>query len=141
MKRTAITAAILACAAILLSSCGAMNQSAASNDSKAPAQEQNTQVVDEMASYSNIFDYMEGRVAGVSVDYVYGKRCFIIRNAMTLDMEPAPALVLLDGVEVSDPEMINPNDIESVQVFKDASECAIYGERGMYGVISITTKH
>ena len=49
------------------------------------------------------------------------------------------ALVLIDGVP-GDPETLNPNDIESVSVLKDASSAAIYGSRGAFGVVLITTK-
>ena len=49
------------------------------------------------------------------------------------------ALVLIDGVE-GDPSKLNPNDIESVSVLKDAASAAIYGARGTFGVILITTK-
>ena len=49
------------------------------------------------------------------------------------------ALVLVDGVE-GDPSMLNPNDIESVSVLKDASAAAVYGARGAFGVLLITTK-
>ena len=50
------------------------------------------------------------------------------------------ALVLIDGVP-GDPATINPNDIQSVSVIKDASAAAIYGARGAYGVVLITTKN
>ena len=49
------------------------------------------------------------------------------------------ALVLIDGVE-GDLSMVNPADIESVAVLKDASSAAIYGARGANGVILVTTK-
>lgn len=49
------------------------------------------------------------------------------------------ALVLIDGVE-GDPNQINPNDVESVTVLKDASSAAIYGSRAAFGVVLITTK-
>jgi TonB-dependent SusC/RagA subfamily outer membrane receptor len=49
------------------------------------------------------------------------------------------ALVLIDGVP-GDPDLLNPNDIESVTVLKDASSAAIYGARGSFGVVLITTK-
>ena len=48
-------------------------------------------------------------------------------------------LVLIDGVETY-PDRINSNDIESITVLKDASSAAIYGARGAFGVILITTK-
>ncbi|GAA4320832.1 TonB-dependent receptor [Mucilaginibacter gynuensis] len=50
------------------------------------------------------------------------------------------ALVLVDGVE-GDPSRINPNDVASVSVLKDAASAAIYGARGAFGVILITTKN
>jgi TonB-linked SusC/RagA family outer membrane protein len=50
------------------------------------------------------------------------------------------ALVLIDGVS-GDPSLLNPNDIESVTVLKDAASAAIYGARAAYGVVLITTKN
>ena len=49
------------------------------------------------------------------------------------------ALVLIDGVP-GDPNLINPDDVESVSVLKDAASAAIYGARGTFGVVLITTK-
>ncbi len=49
------------------------------------------------------------------------------------------ALVLIDGVP-GDPDLVNPDDVESVTVLKDAASAAIYGARGTFGVILITTK-
>src|SRR5690606_20617120 len=49
------------------------------------------------------------------------------------------ALVLIDGVE-GDASMVNPNDIESISVLKDAASASIYGARGAFGVVLITTK-
>ncbi|MEJ7780331.1 MAG: TonB-dependent receptor plug domain-containing protein [Daejeonella sp.] len=46
---------------------------------------------------------------------------------------------MVDGVP-GDPNTLNPNDIESVSVLKDASSAAIYGTRGAFGVVLITTK-
>lgn len=48
-------------------------------------------------------------------------------------------LVLVDGVEM-DPNLINPQDVASVSVLKDAASASIYGSRAAYGVILITTK-
>lgn len=48
-------------------------------------------------------------------------------------------LVLVDGVEM-DPNLINPQDVKSVSVLKDAASASIYGARAAYGVILITTK-
>lgn len=49
-------------------------------------------------------------------------------------------LVLVNGIPM-DINLVNPNDVESVSVLKDASSAAIYGARGAYGVILITTKN
>ena len=49
------------------------------------------------------------------------------------------ALILVDGVETN-PDLINPNDIESITVLKDAASTSIYGSRAPYGVVLITTK-
>ncbi|MDP1843388.1 MAG: TonB-dependent receptor [Sediminibacterium sp.] len=49
------------------------------------------------------------------------------------------ALVLVDGIE-GDPNLVNPNDVETVTVLKDASSAAIYGSRAAFGVVLITTK-
>ena len=52
------------------------------------------------------------------------------------------ALILIDGVEAhGDLTTVNPNDIESISVLKDASSAAIYGAKGAFGVILITTKN
>uniref|UniRef100_UPI0032164004 SusC/RagA family TonB-linked outer membrane protein n=1 Tax=uncultured Draconibacterium sp. TaxID=1573823 RepID=UPI0032164004 len=50
------------------------------------------------------------------------------------------ALVLIDGVE-GDPNSVNPDDVESISVLKDASSAAVYGARGTFGVVLITTKN
>ena len=49
-------------------------------------------------------------------------------------------LILVDGVEVPGLNLINPNDIESISVLKDAASASIYGTRAAWGVILITTK-
>ena len=50
------------------------------------------------------------------------------------------ALILLDGVEISDLSLINPQDVENISVLKDASAAAVYGARAAFGVMLITTK-
>jgi TonB-linked SusC/RagA family outer membrane protein len=50
------------------------------------------------------------------------------------------ALVLIDGVE-GDPGLINPNDIATISILKDAASASIYGARGAFGVVLITTKN
>lgn len=57
----------------------------------------------------------------------------------TTSLNGGAPLVLIDNVP-GDPNMLNPQDIESVSVLKDAASSAIYGARGAFGVILITTK-
>ena len=52
----------------------------------------------------------------------------------------AQPLILVDNVEIPSLQMINPEDIESISVLKDAASASIYGARGAWGVILITTK-
>ena len=49
------------------------------------------------------------------------------------------ALVLIDGIE-GDPNLVNPNDVASISILKDASSAAVYGSRAAFGVVLITTK-
>src|SRR5690606_4019187 len=57
-------------------------------------------------------------------------------NSISSDAAP---LVIIDGFE-GDINRINPNDVESITVLKDASAAAVYGARASYGVILVTTK-
>jgi len=94
----------------------------------------------EIITYSNIYDYIRGRVPGVTVLKVGqngGK--IIIRGLGSINSSTDP-LMLVDGVEVSDLSYINPSDVKSIDVLKDAASCAIYGARGANGVILISTK-
>lgn len=49
-------------------------------------------------------------------------------------------LILLDNVEIPSIQIVNPNDIESISVLKDAASASIYGAKGAFGVVLITTK-
>lgn len=88
---------------------------------------------------------LAGRVAGVQVTSADGQpgagSRIVIRgnNSITQDNSP---LYIIDGfpVESPNPNIINQDDIESIEILKDASATAIYGSRGANGVIMITTK-
>lgn len=88
---------------------------------------------------------LAGRVAGVQVTSVDGQPGsnigITIRGANSITGTNAP-LYVIDGFPLEDPDNngINPEDIESIDVLKDASATAIYGARGSNGVIMITTK-
>jgi TonB-linked SusC/RagA family outer membrane protein len=64
---------------------------------------------------------------------------FNIRGTTSIG-QGGSALVLIDGVQ-GDPSLLNPNDIASISVLKDAASAAIYGARGAFGVVLITTKN
>lgn len=84
----------------------------------------------------NILDNLEGRVAGL---VTYGDKT-IIRGTSSLYAETNPLLVV-DGLPIEgNIEDLNPYDIESVTVLKDAAAAAIYGARASNGVIVVTTK-
>ena len=100
----------------------------------------------------NAQDMMQGKIAGVNVTSAGGApgagASIRIRGGSSLNASNDP-LIVIDGVAMdnngvkglSNPlSMVNPADIESFNVLKDASATAIYGSRGSNGVIIITTK-
>ena len=100
----------------------------------------------------NAQDMMQGKIAGVNVTSDGGSpgggATIRIRGGSSLNASNNP-LIVIDGVPMdnngvkglSNPlSMVNPQDIESFNVLKDASATAIYGSRGSNGVIIITTK-
>lgn len=95
------------------------------------------------APVPNLTQALEGKVAGVHVDInssAPGSGAKVrIRGIGSINSNVDP-LYVVDGVIGVDGNSINPNDIASVEVLKDASSTAIYGARGANGVIMITTK-
>ena len=93
-------------------------------------------------SLSNTTQALQGAVSNLNINLSDGKpnrtASFNVRGATSIG-QGGNAYVLIDGVE-GDPSMLNPNDIESVSVLKDAASAAIYGARGAFGVVLITTK-
>ncbi|SEL49045.1 SusC/RagA family TonB-linked outer membrane protein [Parapedobacter koreensis] len=92
----------------------------------------------------NVEQQMAGRIAGVSVSTNSGRpggqTNVRIRGYNSVNASNAP-LYIIDGVIGAGPiAYLNPNDIESLEVLKDASATAIYGARGANGVIIVTTK-
>lgn len=86
---------------------------------------------------------LQGKVAGLSIakpggdpNAGYNIR---LRGLSTFGANSQP-LVVIDGVAGGSLSLIDPNDIESIEVLKDASAAAIYGTRGASGVILVTTK-
>ncbi|MCI1647521.1 MAG: TonB-dependent receptor [Bacteroides sp.] len=92
---------------------------------------------------TNLVDFLTGSIAGVNISpssSAAGGGSIEVRGPASLKASTSP-LIVLDGVifygNIAD---INPNDIESMDVLKDASSTAIYGAKGSAGVIMITTK-
>jgi TonB-linked SusC/RagA family outer membrane protein len=86
---------------------------------------------------ANIMNNLEGRVAGLST---YGGKT-TIRGTSSLYAETSPLLVV-DGMPIEGRiEDLNPYDIESINVLKDAASTAIYGARASNGIIVITSKN
>ena len=84
-------------------------------------------------------ELLEGRVAGVTVHRTPGGFSVRIRGRSSIYGSNEP-LYVVDGLPLSfGPVAINPADIESIEVLKDAASTAIYGSRGANGVILITT--
>lgn len=95
---------------------------------------------------SSVDQLLQGKIPGVQVTTGGGQpgsgATIRIRGASSLNGSKDP-LVVVDGFPWGDAgnlKQINPEDIESIEVLKDASSAAIYGSRGANGVIMITTK-
>lgn len=93
--------------------------------------------------YSNPAQALSGAIAGVRVQQASGnpgaQPSLVIRGGTNLDGSGAP-LVVVDGQLRESMADINPEDIEDMQVLKDAGATAIYGARASNGVVLITTK-
>jgi len=97
------------------------------------------------APVGSALEALAGRVAGVQVTSESGKpgseMNIVIRGANSLTQDNSP-LYVIDGfpIENANSNVLNPDEIASIEVLKDASATAIYGARGANGVILITTK-
>jgi TonB-dependent SusC/RagA subfamily outer membrane receptor len=88
---------------------------------------------------------LDGRASGVNIVRNDGSpgAASSIRIRGTGTLNDANPLIVVDGVPTSNPDAlsdINPNDIASVDILKDASAAAIYGTRAANGVVLVTTK-
>ena len=93
---------------------------------------------------SNITNALNGRLSGLVAMQRSGEPGrddaeIYVRGMSTLDSKAAVPLYLVDGVERSFAQ-IDPNEIESITVLKDASATAVYGVRGANGVVIVTTR-
>lgn len=95
------------------------------------------------APTTNAAQALQGRAAGVVVQNSSGTPSsdvtIRIRGANSLTYGNDP-LTIIDGVQGGNIGVLNPNDIESIEILKDAAALSIYGSRGANGVIIVTTK-
>lgn len=101
----------------------------------------NTETLTQIPS-SNITSQLQGRVSGVTVsgDGRPGSAAKVrIRGFSSFSGANDP-LYIVDGVPTQDISNLNPNDVESISVLKDAGAASIYGSRAANGVILVTTK-
>lgn len=107
------------------------------------AVEQVTDKVFNNRPMANVTQGLQGAIPNLNITLSDGKPMrtadFNVRGTTSIG-QGGSALVLIDGVE-GDPSLLNPNDIASVSVLKDASSAAIYGARAAFGVVLITTKN
>lgn len=102
----------------------------------------------------NIESMMQGRAAGVQIESVSGNPGgafrVLVRGNGSINAATEP-LYIIDGVQISQSQQtdltsssplnsLNPNDIESIEILKDAASAAIYGSQAAAGVVVITTK-
>ncbi len=91
----------------------------------------------------NIMNSMAGKLPGVNVvpDAAPGGTGSIRVRGMSTANSSNDPLYVIDGVPTDNINCINPSDIETMQVLKDAASASIYGSRAANGVVIITTKH
>jgi TonB-linked SusC/RagA family outer membrane protein len=106
------------------------------------AVDQITSQVFENRSVPNVTQGLKGVMPNLNIKLLDGKPTqapsYNIRGTTSIG-QGGSALILIDGVE-GDPSLLNPNDIASVSMLKDAASASIYGARGVFGVVLITTK-
>ena len=89
----------------------------------------------------NFSEALQGKASGVYVNSTGAPgSSTTIRIRGIGSVNGSDPLIVVDGISNIDIDAVNPNDIESIQVLKDASATAIYGAQGANGVIIITTK-
>lgn len=93
---------------------------------------------------TSVNDVLQGKVAGLTITSTSGTpgagSVARIRGIGSITGSTSP-LYIVDGLPQNGIDYLNPNDIESIAVHKDASVAAIYGSRGANGIIVVTTKN
>ena len=93
---------------------------------------------------TNVFEALQGQTAGIQIISGSGQpgetSSIKIRGTSTFSADGVKPLYIVDGIPLDDIDGINPTDIASMEILKDAASAAIYGSRAANGVIIITTK-
>ncbi len=96
-----------------------------------------------LAPTNNPMQALQGKVAGLDITRESGQAGasvnILLRGTRSINASTNP-LFIIDGMP-GDIKTLNPNDIESIDILKDASSTAIYGSEGANGVVIVTTKH
>ena len=130
----------LVLAVVLIAGCG-------SSDGVRERPDPNTLEGDEIErrDLTRVEDMLRGQIAGVDVRQGDGGLIIRIRGSEDFGLSGADPLFVIDGLPIAQGMRgvlvgINPRDVQSIRVLKNASDTAIYGSRGANGVILITTK-
>ncbi|MGM9786337.1 MAG: SusC/RagA family TonB-linked outer membrane protein [Candidatus Cryptobacteroides sp.] len=95
-------------------------------------------------SSHNLVTMLQGSVPGLNITTQSGNPGSTgkmnIRGFTSINNSDADPIVLIDGA-IGDLQDVNPNDVQSISVIKDASAAAVYGARAAFGVILVTTKN
>ena len=99
----------------------------------------------ERRDLTRVEDMLRGQIAGVDVRQGEGGLIVRIRGNEDFGMSGADPLFVIDGLPLAQGMNgvlvgVNPRDVESIRVLKNASDTALYGSRGANGVVLITTK-
>ena len=93
---------------------------------------------------SDLSTALQGRLAGVSIQNITSEVGVApqirVRGSGAMNSDASPLIVVDNFVMEDGLQMVDPSDIESIEILKDASSAAIYGSRAANGVIIITTK-
>lgn len=91
---------------------------------------------------ANVTQGLQGAIPNLNITFDGGSpnATAQINVRGTTSLNGGSALILVDGVETNDISLLNPQDIASISVLKDASSAAVYGARAAFGVVLITTK-
>lgn len=96
----------------------------------------------ELVPNTNITQALQGAIPGVTIQTTSAgaspSQSLMIRGRNSIKASNSP-LIIVDGIAGSLSD-VNPNDVESIEILKDASAAAIYGSRGSNGVVLVTTK-